>query len=90
MLFLPAKPAAGRACPSVGGSSRVFSCVSRRWFSGAVRGLPPVVWTVTGTDGARVIDVGVSTPIAAAVALATVGLTRLLHTPKGPMLANEM
>lgn len=41
--------------------------------------------TVTGVHG-----IGVNTPSAAAVAEATAGLERLMHTPKGGMFANGL
>jgi hypothetical protein len=56
-----------------------------------VRAGRPPAWTVgdPGVHGAGMTGVqgiGVSTPSAAAVAVATAGLARLVHTAKGPML----
>src|SRR3954451_3005684 len=60
--------------------------VSAGWFATSVVGAP-------GTQGALVAGmhgIGVSTPSAAAVAAATLGLAGELHTPKGRMFAIGM
>lgn len=52
-------------------------------------GFPPTsIWGEPGAHGAAVRGIqgiGVRTPMAAAVAAATVGLAGLLHMPKGAM-----
>ena len=45
-------------------------------------GLPPTITGAQGAAHAGIHGMGVSTPIAAAVALATVGFAGLLHIPK--------
>src|SRR5215470_13582750 len=66
--------------------------ISRLELSSA--GIPPSSTVgAPGSQGAGVAGtqgIGVSTPIAVAVALATVGLARLVHMPKGGMLASGM
>jgi hypothetical protein len=60
------------------------------WALAVSAGMPPTtVWGAGGVHGATVTGMhgmGVSTPRAAAVAAATVGLARLVHIPKGAML----
>jgi len=57
-------------------------------------GIPPLITVGTpGSQGAGVAGtqgIGVSTPSAAAVAAATVGLAMLLHMPKGGIFAIGM